>query len=315
MAELRTLLDAMPQPALIERAPDRPARTPGRNDPCWCGSGKKYKKCHLGLDRVAASGGTARRGGARTRRVTLKTREQIEGIRRACRLTVEILDRLAERVVPGVTTDELDRWVYEQTALRGATPAPLGYKRFPKSICTSINEVVCHGIPGPRALAAGDIVNVDVTSVLDGFYGDASRMYLVGEVDPEARRLVAVARECLDLGVAAIAPGGRMGDLGAAIQEHAEAAGYSVVETFGGHGTGLAFHEEPFVAHFGRRGEGPPLVPGMVFTVEPMINAGRAEVEILQDGWTAVTADGSLSAQWEHTIAVTADGVDVLTAS
>jgi methionyl aminopeptidase len=226
-----------------------------------------------------------------------------------------VLRLAGEVVAPGVTTDEIDAYVHELTIARGAYPSPLNYNHFPKSVCTSINEVVCHGIPGPRALAAGDIVNIDVTSVLDGFYGDASRMYLVGDVDPEARRLVAVARECLDLGVAAIAPGGRMGDLGAAIQEHAEAAGYSVVETFGGHGTGLAFHEEPFVAHFGRRGEGPPLVPGMVFTVEPMINAGRAEVEILKDGWTAVTADGSLSAQWEHTVAVTADGVDVLTAS
>ena len=295
-------------------APARPARPPGRNEPCWCGSGKKYKKCHLALDRTAAGAGTARRAGSRVRRVTLKSREQIEGIRRACRLTIEILDELAARVRPGVTTDALDRWVYEATALRGATPAPLGYKGFPKSICTSINEVVCHGIPGPRELAAGDIVNVDVTSVLDGFYGDASRMVLVGEVAPEARRLVEVARECLDLGVAAIVPGARLGDLGAAIQEHAEAAGYSVVETFGGHGTGLAFHEEPFIAHFGRRGEGPVLVPGMVFTVEPMINAGGSEVEILSDGWTAITADGSLSAQWEHTVAVTADGVDVLTA-
>jgi methionyl aminopeptidase len=292
--------------------PARPERAPGRNDACWCGSGKKYKKCHLGLDRMADSG-TARRTGRRVRKVMLKSAAQIEGIRRACRLTVEILDRIGERVRPGVTTADLDRWVYESVAARGATPAPLGYKGYPKSICTSINEVVCHGIPGPRELAAGDIVNVDVTTVLDGFYGDSSRMYLVGEVDPEARRLVETARECLDLGVAAVAPGARLGDLGAAIQEHAEAAGYSVVETFGGHGTGLAFHEEPFVAHFGRRGKGPLLVPGMVFTVEPMINAGRAEVEILSDGWTAVTADGSLSAQWEHTVAVTEDGVDVLT--
>jgi methionyl aminopeptidase len=290
-------------------AAEEVVRPPGRNDPCWCGSGKKYKKCHLGADRAAA-GRQRRPGGA----VQLKTAEQIEGIRRASRLTREILDLVRGRIEPGVTTGEIDRWVAERIAERGAVAATLGYRGYPKSSCTSVNEVVCHGIPGDRELAAGDIVNVDVTSILDGFYGDASDMYLIGEVSEPARRLVEVTRECLEKGVAQVRPGGFVGDVGAAIQRRAEAAGYSVVRMFGGHGIGLAFHEEPFIPHFGRPGTGPPLVPGMVFTIEPMINAGGHRVEVLGDGWTAVTADGSLSAQWEHTVAVTETGVDVLTA-
>ncbi len=294
-----------------------PVRPPGRNDPCWCGSGRKYKKCHLASDRTEAA--AARRGRAQekapkpSRMVRLKSREELEGIRRAGRLTRDLLDLVGERIGPGVTTDEVDRWVAEATAARGATAASLGYKGFPKSVCTSINEVVCHGIPGPRALVSGDIVNVDVTSVLDGFYGDASRMYLIGEIDPEVRRLVEVARQCLEIGIDRVRPGGFVGDIGAAVQAHAEAAGFSVVRNFGGHGVGLEFHEEPFIPHFGKPGTGPPLVPGMVFTIEPMINAGGWQVKVLGDGWTAVTKDRSLSAQWEHTVAVTADGVDVLT--
>ena len=214
-----------------------------------------------------------------------------------------------------MSTEEIDRWVYEQTISRGARPATLGYKGYPKSTCTSINEVVCHGIPDAgRILRSGDIINVDVTSVLDGYFGDASCMYMVGKVSDEARRLVAVTKECLDLGVAAVRPNGRVGDIGHAIQSHAEAQGFSVVRQFVGHGTGTKFHESLQVPHFGRRGHGPWLAPGMVFTVEPMINAGHYGVEILDDDWTAVTHDGSLSAQWEHTVAVTEDGVDVLTA-
>jgi methionyl aminopeptidase len=289
-----------------------PVRPPGRNDPCWCGSGKKYKKCHLGEDRAAA--GRERAASVRVKRsIRLKSREQIEGIRRAGRLTREILELVGTRIGPGVTTEEVDRWIAEATAARGATAASLGYRGFPKSSCTSVNEVVCHGIPGPRVLVAGDIVNVDVTTILDGYYGDASDMYLIGEVSPLARRLVEVTRECLELGVARVGPGGHAGDIGAAIQAHAEAAGFSVVRNFGGHGIGFEFHEEPFIAHFGKRGSGPPLRPGMVFTIEPMVNAGAYAVEILDDGWTALTKDGSLSAQWEHTVAVTEDGVDVLT--
>jgi methionyl aminopeptidase len=285
--------------------PDRP----GRNDPCWCGSGQKYKRCHLRSDQAAAAPHPAPRRGP-----VIKTTEQVEGIRRACQLSVAILDSLADRVVPGITTADIDRWVVEATAAAGARAATLGYKGFPRSCCTSINEVVCHGIPGDRVLREGDILNVDVTSVLDGYYGDTSRMYLVGEVAPEARRLVEVTRQCLDLGVAQVRPLATLGDVGAAIQRHAESHGFSVVREFGGHGVGLAFHEEPHVPHTGRPGTGLPLAPGMVFTIEPMINAGGLQVELLRDGWTAVTKDRSLSAQFEHTVAVTERGVDVLTA-
>jgi methionyl aminopeptidase len=284
----------------------------GRNDLCWCGSGKKYKRCHLAADRVdkgpEPAAAPARAG------IQLKTPEEIEGIRRAGRLTRSILDALAARIVPGVTTGDVDAWVHEATTAAGAVPASLAYKGFPKSVCTSVNEVVCHGIPGDRALVEGDIVNVDVTSILEGFYGDASNMYLVGRVDEEAARLVRVTRECLEQGIAQVRPGGRLGDIGAAIEGHARAHGYSVVRSFGGHGIGRRFHEEPFVAHYGRAGTGDPMVPGMVFTIEPMINQGTWRVNLLDDGWTAVTADGRLSAQWEHTVAVTEVGVDVLTA-
>lgn len=288
-----------------------PAPPPGRNDPCWCGSGKKYKKCHLGRDRVAKGPepAAAPRSG-----IALKTREEIEGIRRAGQLTKSLLDGLDDIVRPGVTTEEIDLWVHERMVAAGGRPATLGYKGYTKSTCTSINEVVCHGIPGERVLVEGDIVNVDVTSILDGFFGDASRMYCVGRVSEEAARLVAVTRQALELGIAQVRPGGRLGDVGAAIERHARAHGFSVVRNFGGHGIGRVFHEEPFVPHFGKAGTGAPLVPGMVFTIEPMLNQGTWKVEVLDDGWTAVTGDGGLSAQWEHTVAVVDDGVDVLTA-
>jgi methionyl aminopeptidase len=303
---------------MIQSLPiESPSSAPelGRNDPCWCGSGKKYKKCHLRADQQGdggrrATGGRAMRAAKVAR---IKTPEQIEGIRRAGRLTRRILDSLVDRIVPGVTTRQIDDWVTTATRGAGAKAAPLGYKGFPRSCCTSVNEVVCHGIPGNRTLTSGDIVNVDVTSILAGYFGDANQMYAVGEVSEEAERLMRVTRECLELGIEQVRPGGRLGDIGHAIQTHAEAHGYSVVRQFGGHGVGLAFHEEPHVSHYGKRGTGPRLEPGMVFTIEPMINAGHWEVEILADGWTAVTQDGSLSAQYEHTVAVTSDGVDVLT--
>jgi methionyl aminopeptidase len=287
----------------------------GRNDPCWCGSGRKYKKCHLASDRTGATAtGPAAKPVRPANGIRLKSGEEIEGIRHAGRLTRSILASLRERIRPGVTTGEIDRWAHEAILAAGATPATLGYKGYPKSTCTSIDEVVCHGIPSDRALVEGEILNVDVTSILDGFYGDASDMYLVGEVDPEAVRLVRVAREAMEAGIAAVRPGGRLGDVGAAIQQHAHQHGYSVVRNFGGHGIGRNFHEEPFVAHYGKAGTGDPLVPGMVFTIEPMINQGTWRTKVLGDGWTAVTTDGKLSAQWEQTVAVTDDGVDVLTA-
>jgi methionyl aminopeptidase len=309
-------------PAMIEatRSPVH-AGSPGRNDPCWCGSGRKYKKCHLSSDRAGRTAAPGREPAAAPAPapssrsgLVLKGRDEIEGIRRAGHLTRSILAGLDEVVRPGVTTGEIDAWVHERMAEAGARPATLNYKGFPASSCTSIDEVVCHGIPGRRALRAGEIINVDVTSVLDGFYGDASNMYLVGEVSEEAARLVRVTLEALERGIAAVRPGGRMGDVGAAIQTHAESHGYSVVRTFGGHGIGRSFHEEPFVPHYGKAGTGEPLIPGMVFTIEPMLNQGTWKVKVLDDGWTAVTADGKLSAQWEHTVAVSEDGVDVLTA-
>ena len=286
-----------------------PGHQLSRNDPCWCGSGKKYKHCHLKRDMVARR----RRRGAKSSGIIIKTDEQIEGIRSSCRLTRDILDMLDERIVAGVTTHDIDRWVHEYTLDHGATPAPLNYRGYPKSVCTSLNEVVCHGIPDDTVLRDGDILNVDVTCILDGYYGDSSRMYLIGEVSGDAHKLVRVTRECLYLGIEQVRPGNRLGDIGHAIQRHAEAHGYSVVRKFVGHGTGIQFHEPPDVLHYGRDGTGAVLEPGMVFTIEPMINAGDFGVKLLADGWTAVTADGFLSAQWEHTVLLTEDGVEVLT--
>ncbi|MBN2389350.1 MAG: type I methionyl aminopeptidase [Anaerolineae bacterium] len=249
------------------------------------------------------------------REVIIKNETQITGIRKSCHLTRDILDAMTDRIAPGITTEQINTWVHEMTLAHGATPAPLNYRGFPKSVCTSINEVVCHGIPSPsRILQEGDILNIDVTSILDGYYGDSSRMFLIGEVDPEARKLVQVTRECMELGIAQVKPGNRLGDIGHAIQQHAESHGYSVVRAFVGHGTGINFHEAPDVLHYGVPHTGVELVPGMVFTIEPMINVGDYQVRTLSDGWTAVTADGSLSAQWEHTVLVTEDGVEVLTA-
>lgn len=253
-------------------------------------------------------------GFRRARHIVIKTEEQIAGIRRSCRLTSEILDRLEERIRPGVTTGEIDAWVHEYIVAHGAVPAPLNYRGFPKSVCTSLNEVICHGIPGERVLQEGDILNVDVTTILDGYYGDSSRMFLIGEVSEEARRLVRVTRECLYRSIDQVKPGNRLGDIGHAIQEHAERHGYSVVRTFVGHGVGLEFHEPPDVRHYGQPGTGQLLRPNMVFTIEPMINTGDYRARILEDGWTAVTVDGGLSAQWEHTVRVTETGCEILTA-
>ncbi len=252
---------------------------------------------------------------ANKREIIIKNEVQIAGIRKSCRLTRDILDAITPRIRPGITTEQINTWVHELTLANGAIPAPLNYRGYPKSVCTSINEVICHGIPSPdRVLREGDILNVDVTTILNGYYGDSSRMFLIGEVSPEARKLVEVTRECLELGIAQVKPGNRLGDIGYAIQKHAESHGYSVVRAFVGHGTGLYFHEAPDILHYGVPHTGVELVPGMVFTIEPMINIGTYEVRTLSDGWTAVTADGSLSAQWEHTVLVTGDGVEVLTA-
>jgi methionyl aminopeptidase len=241
--------------------------------------------------------------------------EGFEGMRRAGRLAAEILDALAPMVQPGVTTAEIDDVVRQMTLDGGAVPATLGYRGYAHSCCISINHVVCHGIPSEKQLKDGDIVNIDVTPLLDGWHGDSSRMYLVGDVPLKARRLVEVTHECLMLGIEKAKPGARLGDIGAAIQRHAEANRYGVVREFCGHGLGRLFHDAPEVIHAARPGTGPELRPGMFFTIEPMINLGKAPVKLLDDGWTAVTRDRSLSAQFEHSIGITEDGCEIFTLS
>ncbi len=282
-----------------------------RNDLCWCGSGKKYKNCHLKQDEKLIA--MEDEGLIIPPREIIKTAEQIEGIRKSGEVTKKVLDMVGERIGEGVTTDEINTWVHEYTLKLGAIPAPLNYMGYPKSVCVSINEVVCHGIPSDRALKNGDIVNVDVTSILNGYYGDASRMFIIGEASEKAVRLVEMAKECLYIGIEQVKPFATIGDIGYAIQKHAESKGYSVVREYGGHGIGLQFHEDPFVDHCGQKHTGVVLVPGMTFTIEPMINEGTYRCKVLEDGWTAVTADGKLTAQWEHTVLVTEDGVEILT--
>lgn len=246
--------------------------------------------------------------------ITLLSSREIEKMRRAGHLAAELLDHLAPMVKPGVSTleinDEAERW----TQARGAKSAPLGYQGFPKSICTSVNEVICHGIPNAKQiLKDGDIINIDVTPILEGYHGDTSRTFLVGTPSPIAQKLVEVTEECLRRGIAAVKPGAKIGDIGAAIQEYAESCGFSVVRDFVGHGISHIFHTAPQIPHYGTRGKGKRLRPGMVFTIEPMINEGTWAAVVLDDGWTAVTKDGKLSAQFEHTVAVTKDGVEILT--
>lgn len=284
----------------------------GRNDLCPCGSGKKYKKCCLGKENPSVAHAAAETY-ARKHRIRLKTPAQIEGIRRAGKLVMETLDLVESRLRVGMRTEEINTIVHEFTLKNGAVPAPLNYKGFPKSVCVSVNEVICHGIPGERTLNDGDIVNVDVTPILNGFYADANKTFFMGTPGPDARKIVEVARESLKQGLEMVRPGNTVGDIGWAIQNYAEAQGCSVVREFVGHGVGLDFHEPPQVAHFGKRNEGVRLIPGMVFTVEPMINLGGHALYVLKDNWTAVTADGSLSAQFEQTILVTEDGYESLT--
>ena len=241
--------------------------------------------------------------------------EGFEGMRKAGRLAAEILDAMAALVRPGVSTEEIDRVVREMTLDGGAVPATLGYRGYTHSCCISINHVVCHGIPSPKTLKDGDIVNIDVTPLLDGWHGDSSRMYLVGDVGLKARRLVEVTYECLMLGIEKARPGARLGDIGAAIQEHAEQYRYGVVRDFCGHGLGRLFHDAPEVVHAARAGTGPELRAGMFRTIEPMINLGKAGVKLLSDGWTAVTRDKSLSAQFEHSIGITENGAEIFTLS
>ena len=253
--------------------------------------------------------------GRKTGQIKLHGPAAFEGMRKAGRLAAEVLDLLTDYVRPGVTTEFLDNFVFDFALSHGAYPAPLDYRGYRKSICTSINHVVCHGIPDRKALRDGDIVNIDVTFILDGWHGDSSRMYLVGDVSRRAQRLVEVTYEAMMRGIAAVKPGATTGDIGAAIQDYAEAERCSVVRDFCGHGIGRLFHDEPNILHYGRRGEGIVLKPGMFFTIEPMINVGRPHVKILSDGWTAVTRDRSMSAQFEHSIGVTETGYENFTMS
>ncbi|MBL4801915.1 MAG: type I methionyl aminopeptidase [Emcibacter sp.] len=241
--------------------------------------------------------------------------QDFEGMRKAGRLAAETLDMIASYVQPGVTTDELDQLCADFVDARGAISAPLNYRGFPKSICTSINHVVCHGIPGPKKLKKGDIINIDVTVILDGWYGDTSRMFFAGPPSVKAKKLVDITYECLMRGIAAVKPGATVGDIGHAIQTYAEAERCGIVEVFCGHGLGRVFHDTPNIMHYGKPGEGPELKEGMFFTIEPMINLGKPDVKVLSDGWTAVTRDKSLSAQFEHSMGVTKDGVEIFTLS
>lgn len=283
-----------------------------RNDECWCNSGLKYKKCHMAFDEKLKA--LEDEGYEIPPREIIKNEEQIEGIRKSAEINNGALDEVAKHIREGMSTEEINKIVHDYTVSKGAIPAPLNYQGFPKSVCTSINEEVCHGIPSEDIiLKNGDIVNVDVSTIYNGYYSDASRMFIIGEADEEATRLVRVAKECLDKGVEAIKPWGFLSDIGEAVEKHANANGYSVVRDFGGHGVGLQFHEDPFVAHYGKGGEGMILVPGMVFTVEPMINQGGWELFVDEENdWTAITEDGGLSAQWEYTVLVTEDGIEII---
>lgn len=287
-------------------------QTPGRNDKCWCGSGLKYKKCHERNDlRMEVLAG---QGHELLPRHLLKTEKDIAGIRSSAEVNVGVLDLVGERIAAGVSTEEIDRWIYDYCVAHDAIPADLDYEGFPKSVCTSINEVVCHGIPDPDViLRDGDIVNVDMSTIKDGYFSDSSRMFCIGEVDPEWRRLVDVTRESVQAGLAAVKPWIPLGDVSAAVNKVATEAGFSVVAEFGGHGIGLEFHEDPFVSFVAEAGTGPILVPGMCFTIEPMVNLGGAAIDMNDpNGWTIRTADGSPSAQWEVQLVVTEDGYELL---
>ena len=287
-----------------------------RNDPCWCGSGKKYKKCHMDFDaRIDEFKFNVLKGQVRPPHSIINTPADIEGIRKSAVINDGTLDLMAELVKPGIDTESLNRAAHEYITSRGGIPACLNYEGFPKSVCISINEVVCHGIPSRKTiLKEGDIVNIDVTTILDGYFSDASRMYIVGgKTSERAEKLVRVTKECMELGIEAAKPWHFLGDIGAACAAHAKANGYSVVTDLGGHGVGKKFHLEPFVSHDTKPDTGMLLVPGMVLTVEPMINEGKKEVEVDSgDHWTVRTRDRKLSAQWEKTILITETGREVL---
>lgn len=284
----------------------------GRNDPCWCGSGRKYKQCHEAFDRKMEH--YAHLGHIVPTHDMLKTPEQIAGIKESAKINVAVLDDIAEHIHVGMSTEEIDQRVYQLTKEMGGIPAPLNYEGFPKSVCTSINDQVCHGIPSKDViLQDGDIINVDVSTIYNGYFSDSSRMFCLGNVSEENRKLVQVTKECVELGLAEVKPWGFLGDVGAAICEHAHANGYMVVREIGGHGVGVEFHEEPWVGYNTKRGEEMLLVPGLMFTIEPMVNMGTQQIYTDQEnGWEVYTMDGKPSAQWEYQVLVTENGAEVI---
>ena len=285
----------------------------GRNDPCWCQSGRKYKVCHMAVDEKIQQ--YALNGHMVPNHDMLKTREQIEGIKESSKINIAVLDHVAENIHIGMSTEEINRLVHEKTIEMGGIPAPLGYDGFPKSVCTSVNSQVCHGIPSEDdILKDGDIVNVDVSTIYNDYFSDSSRTFMLGNVEAKTRKLVETAHKCIEIGLEQVKPWNFLGDMAQAINDFAAANGYSIVREIGGHGVGMEFHEEPFVSYVTKKGTEMLMVPGMVFTIEPMVNMGKADIYIDDsNGWTVYTEDGLPSAQWEVTVAVTQDGYEVLT--
>lgn len=284
-----------------------------RNAPCWCGSGKKYKNCHINFDNKIHQ--YELQGHIVPTHDLLKNESDLQKIRESSKINMAVLDAVGKMIGVGVSTQDIDDLVYKMTTEMGGIPAPLNYDGFPKSVCTSINEVVCHGIPDKnRILQDGDIINVDVSTIYNGYFSDSSRMYLIGNVKDEKKKLVEVTKECVEMGIKMVKPWSFLGDMADVIHNHAKENGYSVVVEIGGHGVGYEFHEEPFVSYITKPGTEMLMVPGLVFTIEPMINMGTSEIYVDdEDGWTVYTEDGKPSAQWEVTVAVTEDGCEVLT--
>lgn len=285
---------------------------PGRNDPCWCGSGKKYKKCHIDFDEKIEEFEGA--GHIVPSHAILKNAEQIEKIKESAKINIAVLDYVAEHIKAGISTAEIDKWVYDITTKMGGVPAPLNFEGFPKSVCTSINNEVCHGIPSEDVIIKdGDIINVDVSTNLNGYFSDSSRMFCIGNVSEENRKLVVETKNAVYEGLKQVKPWGFLGDMGQAINDYVKSKGYSVVREVGGHGIGLEFHEDPWVSYISKKGTEMLMVPGMIFTIEPMVNAGKPDIYVDEDnGWTIYTEDNSMSAQWEIQVLVTDDGYEII---
>jgi methionine aminopeptidase, type I len=284
----------------------------GRNDLCWCGSKKKYKVCHAEFDDKIAQ--YKEKGHKVPTRKIIKTSEQIDGIRESGKINIAVLDYVAEHIKVGITTEEIDRLVYQKTVGLGGIPAPFGFEGFPKNSCTSVNNQVCHGIPSEKdILKDGDIINLDVSTIYNGYFSDSSRMFCIGNVSEDNKKLVQTAKECITLGLEQIRPWGFLGDMGQAVHEHALKNGYSVVREIGGHGIGLEFHEDPWVSYISKKGTEMLMVPGMIFTIEPMVNKGTDMIFVdKKNGWTVYTADNEPSAQWEVMVLVTEEGYEIL---